>query len=186
MAKIEARTPPMQPSKEATAETLQMAQEQGKALEKALLHMTRKEADDGDEVPAGDYLVGYAVEKAEGMHEPRGGELEWLEPRDENCHLEVSVRDGADGRFIPALDVKVTLIDAQGHEVGTHRQPFVWHPWLYHYGRNWKVPGDGRYTLRVRIDPPNFARHDKVNGDRFREPVEVTFEGVKIETGQKA
>lgn len=185
MAKTQARTPRMEPSEEATAETLQMAREQGQALEKALQHMTRKEAHDGGELPAGDYLIAYAVENAEGLHELRGDRLEWIEPQEENCHLEVCVRDAADGRFIPALDVTATLIDANGKEVGTHRQPFLWHPWLYHYGRNWKVPGDGEYTLRVRIEPPRFGRHDKINGDRFREPVEATFDGVKIKTGKK-
>ena len=96
------------------------------------------------------------------------------------------VRDGADGRFVPGLSVSATLIDADGNEVGTHEQPFLWHPWLYHYGRNWKVPGDGMYTLRVRVEPPTYARHDKKNGVRYREPVEVEFRGVKIETGQKS
>lgn len=62
---------------------------------------------------------------------------------------------------------------------------FLWHPWLYHYGRNWTVPRDGTYGLRVRIEPPDFPRHDKENGLRYREPVEVVFDGVHIETGQK-
>ena len=31
--------------------------------------------------------------------------------------------------------------------------PFLWHPYLYHYGTNAKVPGEGPYTVRVRIDP---------------------------------
>lgn len=69
--------------------------------------------------------------------------------------------------------------------MGTHAQPFLWHPWLFHYGRNWQVPGDGEYTLRVRIEPPTFHRHDKRNGLRYAEPVEVEFRGVQLETGQK-
>jgi hypothetical protein len=185
MAQNEARTPPMKPSKEATEETLQMAREQGKTLEKALKHMTQEEAHDGGEVAAGDYLVGYAVEEAEGLHMPRSGTLEWVEPTEENCHLEISVRDGADGRFVPGLEVTATLVDSQGQTVGTHKQPFVWHPWLYHYGRNWTVPGDGVYTLHVRIEPPAFHRHDKLNGRRYMEPVELTFDHIRIKTGQK-
>lgn len=177
--------PPMRPSDEAEEKTLQMAREQGKALERALKYMTGEEAHDGGEKPAGDYLVGYAVEEAEGMYEMRDGTLEWKAPQEENVHVEVSVRDAADGRFIPALTVEATLVAADGTEVGTHRQPYLWHPWLYHYGRNWTVPGDGEYTLRVRIEAPNFPRHDKINGLRYRGEVEVEFTGVKIKTGQK-
>ena len=177
--------PPMRPSDEAEEKTLQMAREQGKALERALKYMTEEEAHDGGEKRAGDFLVGYAVEEAEGMYEMRDGTLEWKEPEEENVHVEVSVRDAGDGRFIPGLSVNATLIDAQGNEVGTYRQPYLWHPWLYHYGRNWTVPGDGEYTLRVRVEAPNFARHDKINGKRFQEDVEVEFARVKIKTGQK-
>ena len=177
--------PPMRPSDEANKEQLQLARAQGEALTRALEHMTGNEAHDGGEQAAGDYLVGYAVEEAEGMYLMRDGALEWHNPDEENVHVEVSVRDRADGRFVPGLTVHATLIDGAGNEVGRHRQPYLWHPWLYHYGRNWKVPGDGTYTLRVHIAPPDFPRHDKINGRRFAEPVEVEFTGVSIETGQK-
>ena len=180
------REPSMRPSDEADREQLRLARAQGDALRKALLHMTRKEAEGGAERRAGDYLVAYAVEEAEGLYHRRpDGELEWREPEEENVHVEVAVCDGADGRFVPGLPVTATLVDAGGNEVGTHRQPFLWHPWLYHYGRNWTVPGDGAYTLRVRIDPPYFPRHDKVNGRRYVEPVEVEFRDVRIKTGRK-
>ncbi len=185
MPNTAARTPPMKASDEATKATLEMARQQGQALEKALKHMTQEEATDGGTMAAGDYVVAYAVEDAEGMHVMQGGKLVWTPPEDENCHVEVAVCDGADGRFVPGLKVTATLVDGDGREVGTHEQPFVWHPWLYHYGRNWRVPGDGTYALTVRIEPPTFMRHDKLNGDRYRERVEVTFEGVKIKTGQK-
>jgi Fe2+ transport protein len=88
-------------------------------------------------------------------------------------------------RCTHVLMVRATLIDADGNEVGTHRQPFLWRPWLYHYGRNRTVPGDGDYTLRVRVEPPEFPRHDKTNGRRFVEPVEVEFRDVAIKTGRK-
>ena len=51
--------------------------------------------------------------------------------------LEVAVRDVADGRFIPGLTMYATLLDHNGVEIGTHQQPFLWHSWMYHYGRNW-------------------------------------------------
>ena len=55
---------------------------------------------------------------------------------------------------------------------------------IYHYGRNWKVPADGTYTLKVRVDPPTFMRHDEVNGRRFEETVETVFKSVEVERGQ--
>ena len=182
---IKEQIPPMRSSEEATQEQLKLAKAQGEAMQQALEHMIQKEADDGAEKRAGDYLVGYAVEEAEGMYHLHAGELQWHEPEEENVHVEVSVRDGADGRFVPGLTVYATLIDRAGRKVGTHQQPFLWHPWLYHYGRNWRVPGDGEYTLQVHIEPPTFHRHDKINGKRYVEPVEVEFTGVKIKTGQK-
>lgn len=181
----EPRTPPMESSGEAKPEMLEMAREQGRAMERAARFMMYEEADDGGETHAGDFLVGYAVESAEGLYQLKHGKLEWQPPTSENCHIEIAVRDAADGRFIPGLEVRLTVLDAGGSEVGTHAQPFLWHPWLFHYGRNWQVPGDGEYTLRVRIEPPTFHRHDKKNGLRYAEPVEVEFRGVQIRTGQK-
>jgi hypothetical protein len=177
--------PPMQLSDEAKTDQLHLARQQGDAYVKALNEMVKRTADDGGEQRAGDYVVGYAVETAEGVYEMRDGKLQWQAPQDANCHVEVSVRDGADNRFIPGLEVHATLIDVDGNEVGTHRQPFLWHPWLYHYGRNWHVPGDGEYTLQVRIESPQFPRHDKENGQRYAEPVSVEFTGVNIKTGRK-
>lgn len=178
--------PPMNPrTDEVTPDQMQAARSQGAAYGAALQLMVRRVAQGGAEQRAGDYLVGYAVEAAEGMYELRDGELVWADPGDTNCHLEVTVRDGGDGRFVPALTVQATLVDAEGREVGTHPQPMLWHPMMYHYGRNWKVPGDGVYTLRVRIEPAPFMRHDRINGRRFAEPVTCRFSGVKISTGRE-
>jgi hypothetical protein len=99
-------------------------------------------------------------------------------------HVEVSVRDASDGRFVPGVRVFATLIDPDGNEVGTHERPLIWHPIIYHYGRNCVVSSDGEYTLRVRVEPPTFMRHDEVNGRRLTEPVEVKLTGVKVERGQ--
>jgi uncharacterized protein involved in high-affinity Fe2+ transport len=61
----------------------------------------------------------------------------------------------------------------------------MWHPWLYHYGENWRVPGSGDYRMRIRIDQPAFRRHDVQNGKRYREPVTVEFAHVPIRVGTK-
>jgi len=179
-----AHVPPTQESNEANQAQLQLAQEQGQAFGHAVKYMTQKEAT-GAQMRGGDYLIGYAVEEAEGLYTLNDGKLEWHNPQDENVHVEVVVCDGADGRFIPGLTVYATLYDEQGKEIGTHQRPFLWHPWLYHYGRNWQVPQAGEYRLRIHIEPPQFMRHDKKNGQRFVDPVEVEFKKVKIEPGQK-
>ena len=172
--------PPMKVSDEAQRDELNMARQQGDLYTKALNHMAREVAYDGGEKPAGDYIVAYAVEEAEGMYHLRNGDLKWEEPKEENTHIEIAVRDGSDNRFIPALDVTLTVIDQNGEEIGQHKQPFLWHPWLYHYGRNWKIPTEGEYTLKVRIEAPDFPRHDRENGLRFADPVEVEFTNVTL------
>lgn len=179
------KKPPMEKSDEAKLEQLDLAREQGKTYVTALKEMSKKEADSGGEKKAGNYVVAYAVENAEGMYKLKDGELKWQKPGKKNSHIEISVRDGADDRFIPQLDVTVTVLDESGKEIGSHKQEFLWHPWLFHYGRNWELPGDGKYTLKVDIKAPKFMRHDKKNGLRFAEDVQVVFENVKIKTGQK-
>ena len=177
------KKPPMEKSEEADEKQLEMARSQGEQYAKALRHMVNQVADDGGaEKGAGDYIVAYAIEDAEGLYALENGELTWQEPEEANKHIEISVRDAADNRFIPGLNVHVSLIDSQNREVGGKRRlHFLWHPWLYHYGMNWKVPKSGDYTLRVQIQAPDFMRHDEKNGRRYADDVEVTFENVTIE-----
>jgi hypothetical protein len=176
--------PPMDPNTdEASIEQLRRARVQGEAYGRALDHMVEDVADGGDELRSGDYLIGYAIEDAEGLYWLEGGELVWNEPEEENTHIEITVRDASDGRFIPGLDVEVTLVDDTGEEIGTEWHQFVWHPMLYHYARNWHVPADGVYKLKVDFEAPDFGRHDKVNGRRFAEGGHVEFEKVEISPG---
>lgn len=184
MPQHEQSLPPMEVSEEAEAHQLELARGQGEAYVAALEEMVNNVASYGDEQRAGDYIVAIAVESAEGMYHLEGGDLVFKEPEEENCHVEVSVRDAADQRFIPGLTIHVRLTASDGRDVGRHLQPFVWHPWLYHYGRNWVVPGDGDYTLDVSIKAPEFMRHDPHNGKRYPGDVELTFQNVKIETGK--
>lgn len=178
--------PSRSPSDEADERQLDMARKEGDAYHQSLLYMANDVADTGGVREAGDYIVAFAQERAEGMYMLRGeGELEWVEPGDENCHIEISVSDAADRRFIPALDIEATLIAESGATVGPVKVPFLWHPGLYHYGRNITLPGDGRYTLRIRIAPPNFMRHDKTNGRLYASTVEVEFPGVSLKTGKE-
>lgn len=175
----------MKPSEEVDERQLELAREEGEVYRKSVEYMANEVAHTGEIREVGEYLVGFAQETAEGMWHFRGeGDLEWVEPDQENCHLEVVVADPADGRFLPYLDVEATLIAEDGTEVGPHEIPFVWHPGLYHYGKNLQLPSSGRYTIRIEVQPPEFHRHDRKNGDRFGESVTVEFEGVDIQTGQ--
>ncbi len=185
MSTSHTHTPPMDPNtSETDATQLALARAQGEAYGRALQHMAERVAHDGGMRAAGEYIVGYAVEEAEGMYEWAGGQLEWRDPEGENLHLEISVRDGADGRFVPGLTVQAVLTAPGGESLGPVELPLLWHPMIYHYGRNLKAPSDGDYRLSVHIDPPTFMRHDEVNGCRFRGPVDVEFDCVRVERGQ--
>ncbi len=180
------RTPPERLSDEADTRQLDMARKEGDAYRHSLDYMANDVADSGAHKRAGDYVVAYAQERAEGMYRLAGeGVLEWTEPTDQNCHLEISVSDAGDGRFIPYLDIEAKLTASDGRVIGPFTVPFLWHPGLYHYGRNIRVPGDGRYTLDVHIAPPDFMRHDKVNGRRYARSVDVRFTDVPINTGRE-
>jgi hypothetical protein len=173
------------PSDEADKRQLELAREEGRADHRSLDYMVQEVAHTGAKKEIGNYVVGIAQEEAEGMYRPNGeGKLVWEEPGEENCHLEVSVSDAADHRFIPGLDIEATLVSRHGETIGPFPVPFLWHPGLYHYGANIKVPGEGKYDVKVRIAPPRFARHDRTNGNRYADPVEVEFSGIDVETGQ--
>lgn len=185
-----AQQPPMEKSNEAEPEQLAVARTQGDAYGKALEAM--KEEDGAALAPAGNYVVAFVNEQAEGMYATDGSSsvdppkgLVWREaPEEANAHLEVAVADGADGRFVPGLDVTVTLLD-DDRELFSQRAPFLWHPFLFHYGFNAKVPGEGPYTVKIHIEPPSWMRHDPKNGKRYGEPVDVVFEDVSFEPGRK-
>lgn len=174
--------PPMKASEESTKEQLELAKKQGEAYAAALKGMDKESG--ADIARAGEYQVAIVVEDAEGMWHLENGELAWHEPGKENAHIEVAVSDAADGRFIPGLTVTVSVTGPDGRDWGTHEQPLLWHPWLYHYGRNWEVGEEGEYTIHVTIDPPTFMRHDHENGKRYADTVEVEFTR-KIKPGQK-
>lgn len=181
-----ARKPPEKPSDEADRHQIAMAKKEGAAYHASLKYMAEEVADSGGMKHAGDYIVAYAQERAEGMYMLKGeGKLDWDAPTDENCHLEISVSDAGDQRFIPYLEITATLTPENGKAVGPFEVPFVWHPGLYHYGTNIKVPGDGDYRLDIKIKPPTLMRHDEVNGKRYAKTVDVTFDKVPIKTGQE-
>ena len=175
----------LRPSDEVDDRHLDLARRAGELYQQAIDHMIEDVASTGDKTLTGEYVVGFAQEEAEGMYRMKGGRLEWMEPaEDENCHLEVVVADRADGRFLPGVEVHAGIENDEGEIVEPTQIPFVWHPGLYHYGKNLTLPGDGEYTITISVKPPTFPRHDRENGNRYAEPVEIQFEGVEIETGR--
>jgi Fe2+ transport protein len=176
-------TPPMEASNEAEPDQLDVARAEGGAYARALQAMDEESG--AVTQRAGDYLIAFVQENAEGMYELEDGRLVWREaPEEANAHLEIAVADAADGRFVPGLDITLTLLDGD-RELFTTTMPFLWHPYLYHYGTNARVPDEGPYNVRVRIDPPTFMRHDPVNGRRYADRVDVAFENRRFEPGRK-
>ncbi|MCB8837227.1 iron transporter [Aurantimonas sp. VKM B-3413] len=179
------RNPPATPSDEADRKQLRLAKEEGAKYLASLEYMANEVADNGGQQHAGDFIVAFAQERAEGMYEMKDGKLEWAEAaKDKNCHMEIAVLDATDHRFVPYLDITCTL-KKEGEPPVEFKPQFLWHPGLYHYGQDLKVPGDGTYDLHVAIAAPTFPRHDEVNGKRYGEPVEVTFEKIAITTGRE-
>jgi hypothetical protein len=173
----------MSASNEAEPDQLDVARVEGGAYAQALQAMDEESG--AVTRRAGDYLVTFVQEHAEGMYELADGRLVWQEAATEaNAHLEIAVADAADGRFVPALDITLTVLDGD-RELFSTTMRFLWHPYLYHYGTNVRVPGEGPYTVRVRIDPPTFMRHDPVNGRRFEQPVELVFADRRFTPGRK-
>jgi hypothetical protein len=178
-----ATNPPERPSNEATDEQLRIAREEGDAYGKAVAAMA---ADDTAVTrSSGDYLVAFVNEDAEGMYELAGGQLVWREAAPEaTVHLEVAVADAGDGRFVPGLSVHVD-VERDGDNLVCTDLPLLWHPFLYHYGGNAKLPDSGPYDVVVRIEAPTFMRHDPVNGKRYESPVQVRFDAVRFAHGRK-
>jgi hypothetical protein len=120
--------PPMAASNEAEPDQLEIARAQGGTYAQALEAMDEESG--AVTQRAGDYLVAFVQENAEGMYELDDGRLVWREAAEEaNVHLEIAVADAADGRFEPAVDVTLTLLDGD-EELFSTTLPFLWHPYL--------------------------------------------------------
>jgi hypothetical protein len=166
---------------------LLFARAQGAAYRRSLATMSDGVAVDGASQRSGDYVVAYAVEFAEGYWYLANGGLHYAQRVDEsaetNAHVEVAVLEAETGRFLPELAVTATLYK-DGKRVGSEHEPFMWHPWVYHYGMNWRVPGAGRYALEVAFERPPYAA--STNGStRFTAGGHVRFDAVELAVGQK-
>ena len=163
-----------------SAEKDKLRKDQGVTYQKALEYMQGETANAS--VQVGDYIVTLACEEAEGMyHLMDEGTLEWVIPDlEDNQHVEIVVQDKEDLRFIPGLEVHVKLFDSEGNLTEEKDIPFIWHPFLLHYGINWKINGEGDYTAKVTIKAPKFCRHDEFIGKRYPKDVDVTLGPVHL------
>ena len=170
------------------AHQLSLAKAEGDAFEETLKQMFQQ-ANDGAQKRIGDYQVAVAVEYAEAwwFYESDRFVYKYEEElsAQHNAHVEIAPRDARTGRFLPAEHVTATVIDEKGNTLGTVGEHFMWHPWLYHYGDNWRVPHTASYRLIARFDPPAYPRYGREAGRRFARPVEIAFDNIKIKTGEK-
>ncbi|WP_347158674.1 iron transporter [Pontibacter chitinilyticus] len=169
-------------------EWLPLAKEQGRMLERSLDAMIASEAMDGAETKLGDYDLAYGVEFAEGYWRFIKDKLKYKisveYSAENNAHVEVAPRDALTGRLLPGLQVTTTFF-RNGEQVNSYSPMFMWHPWLYHYGQNIRVPGSGNYTLQVQVAPPPYRRYGYGIGNIMAQPITYTFEDVDVVTGQK-
>ncbi len=145
------------------------------------------EEDKHAETEVDQYRITASFEPAEGMYEMDGdGKLHWMVPeKGENQHFEVIAQDRDDGRFIPGLEVRLRLLATDGRPVAATAVPFVWHPFVLHYGVNGTIPGEGDYLAEVTIKAPTFGRHDEVRGRRYERDVTVRLGPLHLKPGVK-
>ena len=163
----------------------QLVKNQGDAYQASYDMLMEEDPHVGKEV--NDYFVTASFEPAEGMYIPDiDKSLIWRPPSDEdNQHVEVIVRDRKDKRFIPQLLISMKLYDKNQKIVFNKEIPFIWHPFVYHYGTNGSIPDEGVYVPEVTIAMPLFHRHDEVRGERYTKDVMVKLDSVHLTPGKK-
>ena len=173
----------------ATKSQLEGAAEEGEAVGRELDWVAREESAASGALAAGDYVVTYLITPADDFYDLEAAQSSspahhtTVQPG--SAHVSVVVRDAADGRSVPGLDVRATLRASNGVATRTASLPFGWHPVLNRYGDNMILPG-GPFTIEVRIARPMYARHDSVNGNRYIRPVVARFPNVIVNSDSLA
>ncbi len=155
---------------------LQLAQQQGSAETAILDWVLANSGPLTGDTHAGAMRVAFTITAAEGWWDKAaGGKLAWHEPPAGNLHLRIFVLDLTDGRLIPGLTLRATLIDANGNEQSAPAD-FGWYPLINAYGGNVPIAADSIYTLRVAIDGqlPHLA------GEHSEHPTIAEFPPVQI------
>lgn len=97
-----------------------------------------------------------------------------------DVHLGLAVQDTIDGRFVPGLDVVVTL-ERVGAEVLTTQAPLLWHPALHHYGADVALGETAHYDVRLRILGPTWSRLPAGHEPRFPGRADLLLTGLLID-----
>ena len=177
------------PLSDAATAATDLVQAQGDAYHEALTALY-EDANSGASQLAGDYRVGYAADYALATWErDESGkfayDIDTEESTQLNAHVEATVQETRTGRFVPGLRLTATLATRQGGALGTHELPFEWHPWVFHYGENWRVPRAGFYRLHLHGEAPAFRRYGREAGRVFAHGFDVNFDSARVLTGAK-
>ncbi len=146
------RSPDAAQNSRGTPERIRLAKQQGTADTAVLDWVLANSGPIKGDARAGQMRIAFSITPAEGWWDKAGNNrLAWHEAPDDALHLRVFVLDLVDGRTVPGLTIRATLIDANGNE-----QPaalaFGWYPLINAYGGNVAMDTDGLYTLRVTVD----------------------------------
>lgn len=135
----------------------QLAQAQGQTETAALDWILAHSGPLTGDTQAGDFRIAFTVTPAEGWWDKAdGGKLKWHDAPADNIHLRIFVMSLADGRLVPALNLRAVLIDANGNRQAAPVD-FGWYPLLNAYGANVPLAADSSYILRVTVAPPASA-----------------------------
>jgi hypothetical protein len=131
---------------------LRLAQAQGQAESAVVDWVLANSGPIHGDTHAGEFRVAFTVTPAEGWWDKAGGgKLVWHDAPANNVHLRIFVVNLLDGRLVPGLNLRATLIDANGNEQSAPAD-FGWYPLIGAYGGNFPLISDSSYTLRVAID----------------------------------
>lgn len=166
------------PTKPGTPEQLRLAQLQGKA-DTAVVEWVLANSQVKGDITAGELRVAFTVTPAEGWWDKAGGgKLAWHDAPDGNVHLRIFVLDRIDGRLVPGLTLRATLIDDNGNEQSVPAD-FGWYPLINAYGGNVPLDTNSAYTLRVIVEPLQSHRAFAASA-RFERTTTVEFPTVQI------
>jgi uncharacterized protein involved in high-affinity Fe2+ transport len=176
-------TPPFQESDEVTSAQLERALDEGKAVRREVEWVEREQSVASGEMAAGEYLVTYVITPADDYYDLEAAQSKLPAHHTTvlpgSAQVAVVIRDAADGRMVPGLTVHATLRSESAGRESIAALPYGWHPVLNRYSENMMLP-DNPFTLTLRIDTPNFRRHDRVNGDRFKRDVTARFTHITV------
>lgn len=147
----------------------------------SFLTALRRDPANGLQRQSGGYTVTVLLRRAQGVWISRDDKLVYKPPNNSVGpvnHMEISIRDVTTGRLVPDLNVRATILKSRRKEIDTYAAPFMWHPWMNHYGLNVAVPGKGSYIIRVRADAPSFRRYGSSALTKFNRPVDVELRGL--------